>query len=114
MVMTDSVGRQVFPKVEWAPNERAYLEIHALDSRSDLQQHYRFGGRLSDIEVAENNRTKKRRLREKLKIIAKHEVFDEYLKPLHAQHQHLCDELERVHLQIAALEMLRKKKAKTA
>lgn len=112
--MADVVGRKVFPKTKWAPNELAYLEIQELSSRNDLNLNHRFGGRLTPEEVAENKRIVNRRLREKLKIIAKHGVFDEYLKPLQAQHHHLCEELERVHLQIAALEMLRKKRAKTA
>lgn len=89
------------------PSERAYLEILELPSRPELRTEVMLGGPLPPEMVAENNRRLQERRRQKFAIIAKYNVFDEYLKPLREKEILLSNELKNIQEDIADLEKLK-------
>ena len=101
---------------EFEASMDALIELSSLGSRPEFQSIVRFGGTgpLPPEESAHNRRVAHKYRRARVKIIAKHEVFEEYLKPLREEANIITARLTEVTIEIAALEMLRQKKSKTA
>lgn len=97
----------VLPKLTLTPAEQAELEIMELASKPELQRNFVIGGPTPPDMVAENKRRNAEFQRQRLAIIAKYGVADEYLKPLYEEKKRLSKKLKDVRKEIAGLEALR-------
>ncbi len=101
------LSRIVLPKLTMTPAEKAELEIMELASKPELQRDFMIGGPTPPDMVAENKRRNAEFQRQRLAIIAKYGVTDEYLKPLYENEKRLSAELTNIRKEIVGLEALR-------
>ena len=94
-------------KMEATPSQQAHLEILALASKPELKKNSVIGGPTPAEMQAENARKLAEHRRQRLAIIARHGVFDEYLAPLREAEKRLASKLAGVRQDITDLEQLR-------
>lgn len=102
--------RFVVPKLtlpESTPIQKASLAILALHSKPEFQHNVMLGGPTPPAMRAENERKDKEFQKQRLAIIAKYGVVEEYPAPLLEKEKKLAEKLECVRQEIDELEALR-------